>query len=87
MNYNRLSNKNSLILLSSLIFHGFMFRFSNAYQENIFISSIFLIIIPSGCLIFLLFKYFQLKQKDKFELFRIVLFVIAIVLLAKEDLF
>lgn len=86
MDYNTISKKNNLFVLSSLVFHGLMFKFSDFYRENVFLSVIFLVILPGVCLIYLLFKYFQLHQNDRFEFFRILLFMVTVVLLAKENL-
>lgn len=81
--YKEISKKMTTWTSNSIVFYILIFNLGELLPKNKVVDIIMLVIIPLSCLLFLLYKYFQMKQTSKLELLRIIGLIFMILLMLR----
>lgn len=79
--YKKLSHKMTKWASSSILIYSIFYMLAEQAPKYFLVDVIMLFIFPISCLLFLLYKYFDLKQTSKLNLTKIFIWIGGVILL------
>lgn len=82
LDFSEIRQKMPQWIVNSITLFILVFRLGELFPENLVINLIFLVIFPTACMIYWIYKYVQTKQTSQPEILKMIFYIESILLLA-----